>query len=101
MVGKGGLLAVLAVAATAIAGCSGTTSSTNPESGLSAREETCLESNYMTTEKECINMTPAEKEKAEHYAHVKQVEGEAKEAETIIKKRQAERNANAAEGAAE
>jgi Prokaryotic membrane lipoprotein lipid attachment site len=80
----------------ALAGCSGTT---NPETGLNATEETCAENRtWMETEKECIDMTAAEKAKANQFAHDKQVEGEEHEAEKVIKQRHAEELANAAEG---
>jgi hypothetical protein len=83
----------------ALAGCSSSETTTNPENGLSAREETCGGNrSYMESVPECLHMTPAEKGKAEHFAHDKQVEGEAKEAESVLKKREAERTANAIKG---
>jgi hypothetical protein len=94
---KASLIAVLAATAVIFGGCSDTT--TNPETGLNATEETCAGNReWMETQKSCVDMAASEKALAERYAHAKQVEGEDKEAETVLKKREAERTADAIEG---
>lgn len=89
----------LGVVALVFGGCAASPVSTNPETGLNATEETCAESQeWMETQGACLHMTPAEKQRAKAFAHDKQIEGEAKEAEKVIKQRHAEELADSVEG---
>jgi hypothetical protein len=90
---RGVLLVGIALALT---GCSNST--TNPNEPT-AQEQVCGENpSYMENVPECKDMSASEKEMAEAVGQNKRTKAAASEAESVLKKREAERTANAIEG---